>query len=152
MEHTDTFDAPLMHEVLRRWQTFNRCGRQHRRQQQALKVDKDESDNIGWTSRADECNGKWYTRWDVNGTAKYWQIMIDCPVCGTSVIQPWPLWTCCAKFHSDLFCQVPRHIRSIVKAARNSGSDSTGWTSHADEWHGWLNGAPQYWQAMSHCT
>lgn len=75
MQHTDTVDAPLMHEVARRWQAFAREGRRQRRQQKALNVDKDNrntlitTDNIGWTSHAEEWHGKGYTRWDFNGTA-----------------------------------------------------------------------------------
>ena len=106
-------------------------------------------------------NGKWSTCWGFNGRAQSWERLADCPDCGTSLIEPWPLRTCCAKFHSYL--PTTDHHRRLLKAiithrSRPFSSGSIGWTVHAEEWHGWpyarwdLNGAPQHWQAMTHCT
>ena len=141
MQHTDSVDAPLMHAALGRWP--------------ALNADTGDTEITGWTACAEKINGRWYTCWGFNGRAQSWERLADCPDCGTSLIEPWPLRTCCAKYHSD----VPR-LKAIFthRRRRPFSSGSIGWTVHAEEWHGWpyarwdWNGAPQHWQAITHCT
>ena len=120
MQHTDSVDAPLMHAAIGRWP--------------ALNADTGDTEITGWAACAEQIKGRWYTCWGFNGRAQSWERLADCPDCGTSLIEPWPLRTCCAKYHSD----VPRLKAMFTHRRRRPfSSGSIGWTVHAEEWHGW---------------